>query len=71
MSEQTVTAASVRRLVALAYEQGWRDACDDFLEQGGTPTVAGNAQHPIGARHRAADALIPLLDPNDLLGLRP
>lgn len=29
-----------------AYERGWRDACDDHLQQGKDPT------HPIGARYQ-------------------
>jgi hypothetical protein len=33
-----------------AYERGWRDACDDWLEQNGTHTTAANPLHPIGAR---------------------
>ena len=35
-----------------AYEQGWRDACDDHLEQRGTAAKPGNPNHPIGARKR-------------------
>lgn len=35
-----------------AYEAGWRDACDDWLEQTGTATKRGDPSHPIGARKR-------------------
>lgn len=38
--EQAAAEAS-----AAAYEQGWRDACDDHLDQ------RQNPDHPLGARH--------------------
>lgn len=64
--------AQVRRLTLLAYEQGWRDACDDHLQQNGTRDQAGDPSHPIGTRHRRdVDTLLGFLDPHNLLGLRP
>ena len=56
---------TIRALTRAAYEQGWRDACDDFMQQASDP------QHPIGRRKKGdyADVLV-VLDPKNLLGLR-
>ena len=54
-----------RALVNAAYEQGWRDACDDQMEQ------QANPKYPIGrGKHAGVDSLLVTLDPYDLLGLR-
>lgn len=60
-----ITQAVVRRLVAFAYEDGWRDACDDHMQQRKDP------EHPIGAgRRREVDDILARLDHHDVLGLR-
>lgn len=41
---RALVAAEVHQQIQDAYEQGWRDACDDHLEQGRNP------MHPIGRR---------------------
>ena len=60
-----MTPETARRLVEAAYEHGWRDACDDWLEQ------QRNPEHPIGrGKARDVDSLLGSLDPHNLLGLR-
>lgn len=55
----------IRRLVALAYERGWRDACDDHLQQ------VDDSNYPIGrGKHAGVSSLLVTLDPYDVLGLR-
>lgn len=55
----------VRALVWAAYEQGWRNACDDQLQQDCDP------KYPIGHGHRSTvDEVLVDLDPNNLIGLR-
>lgn len=55
----------IRRLVMLAYDQGWRDACNDHLKQGRDP------DYPIGRGGRGSvEAVLMELDPRDVLGLR-
>ena len=60
-----MNADIARRLVMAAYEQGWRDACDDHLAQ------KSHANYPIGeGKRRDVASLLDGLDPLDLLGLR-
>lgn len=67
----SVVEQMIRRLVLLAYEQGWRDACDDHLQQRGTREQAADETHPIGARHKAAvDDVLAVVDPTNLFDLR-
>jgi hypothetical protein len=55
----------IRALVYAAYELGWRNACDDHLEQQRDP------DHPIGeSRHMGVGSVLVDLDPNDLLRLQ-
>ena len=56
---------TARRLLEAAYEHGWRDACNDFIEQ------EQNPEHPIGrSKAVTVDSLLGSLDPHNLLGLR-
>lgn len=53
-----------RALAMAAYEQGWRDACDDSLKQ------SRDASYPIGGgKSSDVSEVLARLDPHDLLGL--
>lgn len=55
-----LTEEQVWRIAEAAYEAGWRDACDDHMQQ------ATDARHPLGTRKRAG--VLRRLDPLNLLG---